>query len=106
MLSELPAPPELFMKIAELHAARGHPPLNQMPSPHFEQVDDRFSYRINGSGKPVTSDGATIPPFSAIIFHQDFPIAIVDPAGGGCIGNAEDDLIDALEAAIGLAGKD
>ena len=96
---------EAFVLLAELAAKLGATPLNQHPG-CWEHELGPWHFAINAHREDrVARDGATVPPFHALVTWEGWPAALMSPRGGVVLAgrdgvSAEGDLIAALREAL------
>lgn len=95
-----------YVKTAELLLALGHTDLSEAPGILEIDIDKSdLTVVANGHGEPLKHKTFELSPCSFMIFHKDFPVAILGPSGGACIAMSEDELIEELDNIKSALGR-
>jgi hypothetical protein len=88
----------------ELHQHLGVAPLNQLPAPWVEKIDEQWTIAINGQEtkqriEPTGAMAADVPPYYAAVWYNGWLAGLLTPFDGilaaGEAAN-EDTLIEAM----------
>ncbi len=92
---------EIFVALIGLAEALGVNRINALPGAWEHQIDERWAVAVNGHAQECkTKRGDAVPAFSAVFWRNGWPAGVVTPNSGIVAGGTEDELIDALNAAI------
>ena len=96
-MSEMPLS-ALFVAVMEWAGNQGQRFINQLEG-CWQGTTDKYTVKVNGHNVECSA----IPPFSAAIFSNGWPIALVGPTGGAVMmGAREDDLIQHFQGAAAI----
>src|SRR5262245_57323955 len=92
---------EISCLVAELAGALGVQSIKDLPGCWEHQIDDKWWLAANGHQHEIKcSQDALVGPYTMYFTFNGWPMAFITPFQGEIMNNAEDELINALKAAI------
>ena len=93
--------PVIFGLVMELATALGVSQINQMDGCWEYWWGIGWHVAVNGHKEVVyTADGPVVPAYPAAIYRHEWPVCMVNQAGGLCFGISEADIESALREEI------